>query len=77
VRCEADVKPIGYGAMLLESMVAVFALACVMILLPGSEAAKGEKKASQQLLIEHAERRFKQASALKKRKPKGISTPEL
>ncbi len=44
---------------------------------PGSDAGKGEKKPSQQLQIEHAERRFKQASALKKRKPKGISTPEL
>jgi carbon starvation protein len=32
VRTERHVRPIGYGAMLLESMVAVFALACVMIL---------------------------------------------
>jgi carbon starvation protein len=32
VRTERDVKPIGYGAMLLESMVAVFALSCVMVL---------------------------------------------
>jgi carbon starvation protein len=40
VRNEADVRPIGYGAMLLEAMVAVFALATVMILAPGSEAAK-------------------------------------
>ncbi len=40
VQNEADVRPIGYGAMLLEAMVAVFALACVMILTPGSEAAK-------------------------------------
>lgn len=29
---ESDVKPIGYGAMLLEGMVAVVSLACVMIL---------------------------------------------
>ena len=40
VQNEADVRPIGYGAMLLEAMVAVFALASVMILTPGSEAAK-------------------------------------
>ncbi len=32
VRSERDIKPIGYGAMLLEAMVAVFALACVMML---------------------------------------------
>jgi carbon starvation protein len=38
VRNERDVRPIGYGAMLLESMVAVFALACVMILAPDSTA---------------------------------------
>jgi carbon starvation protein len=36
VRTERDVRPIGYGAMLLESMVAVFALACVMVLPAGS-----------------------------------------
>src|SRR5688572_3989400 len=36
VRTERDVRPIGYGAMLLESMVAVFALACVMVLPRGS-----------------------------------------
>ena len=29
-------RPIGYGAMLLEAMVATFALACVMMLAPGS-----------------------------------------
>jgi carbon starvation protein len=40
VQNEADVRPIGYGSMLLEAMVAVFALASVMILSPGSEAAK-------------------------------------
>src|SRR5262245_28009036 len=40
VQNEADVRPIGYGSMLLEAMVAVFALASVMILAPGSEAAK-------------------------------------
>jgi carbon starvation protein len=40
VRNEADVRPVGYGAMLLEAMVAVFALACVMILTPGAQASK-------------------------------------
>jgi carbon starvation protein len=34
VRTEKDVKPIGYGAMLLEAMVAVFALSCVMVMVP-------------------------------------------
>lgn len=34
VRSERDVKPIGYGAMLLEAMVAVFSLSCLMILAP-------------------------------------------
>ncbi|MGH7213521.1 MAG: carbon starvation CstA family protein [Tepidisphaeraceae bacterium] len=32
IRREQDVKPVGYGAMLLEAMVAVFALSCVMVL---------------------------------------------
>jgi len=32
----------------------------------------GEKKSSQQLLIEYADKRFKQATRLKKRKPKGL-----
>ncbi len=40
VRSERDIKPIGYGAMLLEAMVAVFALACVMMLPPTSAAGK-------------------------------------
>jgi len=40
VRHEGDVKPIAYGAMLLEAMVAVFALACVMVLVPGGPGAK-------------------------------------
>ena len=34
VRSEGDVKAIGFGAMLLEAMVAVFSLACLMILAP-------------------------------------------
>jgi carbon starvation protein len=32
VRTERDIRPVAYGAMLLESMVAVFALSCVMVL---------------------------------------------
>ncbi|HEX8342792.1 MAG TPA: carbon starvation CstA family protein [Tepidisphaeraceae bacterium] len=32
VRSEGDVKPIAFGAMLLEAMVAVFSVACVMML---------------------------------------------
>jgi len=32
LRCESDAKPIGYGAMLLEGMVAVVSLCCVMLL---------------------------------------------
>ncbi len=36
LRRETDARPIAYGAMLLEGMVATLALACVMILPPGS-----------------------------------------
>lgn len=36
---ESDAKPIGYGTMLLEGMVAVVSLACVMILSKDSELA--------------------------------------
>ncbi len=36
LRTETDARPIAYGAMLLEGMVAVLALACVMILPAGS-----------------------------------------
>ncbi len=32
LRCQSDAKPVGYGAMLLEGMVAVIAIACVMVL---------------------------------------------
>lgn len=39
VRTERDVRPIGYGAMLLESMVAIFALSCVMVLSKAPEGA--------------------------------------
>lgn len=37
LRSERDLKPVAYGAMLLEAMVAVFALSCVMILSPSSK----------------------------------------
>src|SRR5215211_3573855 len=40
LRLETDARPIGYGAMLLEAMVATFALACVMMLAPGSPLLK-------------------------------------
>jgi carbon starvation protein len=40
VRSEKDIKPIAYGAMLLEAMVAVFALACVMMLAAPPKGAK-------------------------------------
>ena len=40
VRTERDIKPVGYGAMLLEAMVAVFALSCVMVLPFGAIAGK-------------------------------------
>lgn len=37
LRKESDAKPIGYGTMLIEAMVAVVSLACVMILTQDSE----------------------------------------
>ncbi len=37
---ESDAKPIGYGAMLLEAMVAIVSLCCVMILAKDSEAVR-------------------------------------
>jgi carbon starvation protein len=37
LRNEADAKPIGYGTMLLEAMVAICSLVCVMMLAPTSE----------------------------------------
>lgn len=37
---ESDAKPIGYGAMLLEGIVAVLALATVMMIKPGAEQLK-------------------------------------
>ena len=39
LRRETDARPIGYGAMLLEAMVAIVSLCCVMMLAPGSPAA--------------------------------------
>ena len=36
LRVETDARPIGYGAMLLEGMVAVVSLCCVMMFAPGS-----------------------------------------
>ena len=36
LRTELDAKPIGYGAMLLEAMVAIVSLCCVMMLAPDS-----------------------------------------
>lgn len=40
LRRESDARAVGYGGMLLEAGVALLALATVMMLLPGSEAAK-------------------------------------
>jgi len=37
---ESDAKPVGYGMMLLEGLVAVISLACLMILLPSDPLAK-------------------------------------
>ncbi len=36
IRNERDVKPVAYGAMLLEAMVALFALSCVMVMAKGA-----------------------------------------
>jgi carbon starvation protein len=41
VRSERDVKPVAYGAMLMEAMVAIFALSCVMVLVPGPSTGAG------------------------------------
>lgn len=40
IKKESDTRPIGYGLMLLEGLVAVISLACVMILLPTDPLAK-------------------------------------
>lgn len=41
LRCETDAKAVGYGAMLLEAMVAVVSLCCVMMLSQNSELVTG------------------------------------
>ena len=40
LRYETDAKVVGYGAMLLEGMVAVVSIACVMIVVQGSDITK-------------------------------------
>jgi carbon starvation protein len=40
LRKESDAKPVAYGMMLLEGLVAVISLACLMILLPSDPLAK-------------------------------------
>lgn len=42
LRVETDARPIGYGAMLMEAMVAIMSLACVMILAQGSDGLTGK-----------------------------------
>jgi carbon starvation protein len=44
LRTEADARPIAYGSMLLEGLVAVVSLCCVMMLAPGSAALQGSPK---------------------------------
>jgi carbon starvation protein len=44
LRVETDARPIAYGAMLLEGMVAVISLCCVMIHLPGGGPLAGEPR---------------------------------
>ena len=47
LRRETDALPVGYGAMLMEGMVAVVSLCCVMMLAPGDPAvAGGQPKAN-------------------------------
>jgi carbon starvation protein len=43
LRIETDAKPVGYGAMLLEAMVAIVSLCCVMMLAPDPELLKSPK----------------------------------
>ncbi|HVJ84081.1 MAG TPA: carbon starvation CstA family protein [Caulifigura sp.] len=43
LRTEADARPIGYGAMLLEAMVAIISLCCVMMLAQNSELAQNPR----------------------------------
>lgn len=44
LRRETDARPIGYGAMLLEAMVAIVSLACVMVLAKDSKVLAGQPK---------------------------------
>lgn len=44
LKLETDAKPIAYGGMLLEGVVAVVSLCCVMMLAPGAAALKGAPK---------------------------------
>jgi carbon starvation protein len=44
LKLETDARPIGYGAMLLEGMVAIISLACVMILATSSPVLSGTPK---------------------------------
>jgi carbon starvation protein len=46
LRVETDARPIGYGAMLLEAMVAVISLCCVMMLAVDSPLASGVPRTS-------------------------------
>jgi len=41
LKVETDAKPVAYGSMLLEAMVAIISLSCVMILVPNSPLTKG------------------------------------
>ena len=43
LRLETDARPIGYGAMLLEAMVAIVSLCCVMMFAEGAKELEGEK----------------------------------
>lgn len=43
LRIETDAKPVGYGAMLLEAMVAIVSLCCVMMLAPEPELLRSPK----------------------------------
>ena len=52
IRSEKDVRPVAYGAMLLEAMVAVFALSCVMVLaagFPGRVAGRAVRPGDREL----------------------------
>ena len=43
LRLETDARPIGYGAMLLEAMVAIVSLCCVMMFAEGAKELEGAK----------------------------------